>query len=196
MKDIFDFIYRHKQSKFFAAAINIAGNFYLALWNLVFCYIPSYHLRIFIAKYLYGIKTQGTVNIHMGVKFLKPWHISIGKNVNIQLGCFLDGRGGLEIGDDVDITIGVKILSQQHDIQSATYDTQSKKVVLGNRCVIGSYALILPGVTIGEGCVIASGAVVPKSTRPWTMHAGNPAVEKSQRSNAQTYDVNFRRPFH
>ena len=45
-------------------------------------------------------------NIHRAVTLLSPWLIRIGDNVNIQMGCFLDGRGGLTIGNNVDVTPG------------------------------------------------------------------------------------------
>ena len=176
--------------------INFFGNLYLAFWNWGFCFIPSYTLRHIILKYIYGVRMGKFVNIHMAVKFLKPWNIIIGDNVNIQMGCFIDGRGGLVIENNVDITIGVKVLTQQHDIQSPSYLTVSKQVVIKSGSVLGSFSLIMPGIVVGEGAVIAAGSVVSKNVGDWTMVAGNPAVKKRQRSSEQLYKANFRRPFH
>jgi len=120
----------------------------------------------------------------------------VGDNVNIQMGCFLDGRGGLSIGNNVDVTPGVRILTEQHDIDSPDYATVKKPVAIHDNVVIGSWALILPGVTVGEGAVIAAGAVVAKSVEPYTLVAGNPAVKKRDRAREIRYRLDYRRPFH
>ncbi|OAK74429.1 acyltransferase [Lederbergia galactosidilytica] len=54
---------------------------------------------------------------------------------------------------------------------------KTKPVIIGDNCWIGARVLIMPGVKIGEGCIIAAGAVVSKSTEPYTVVAGNPAKE-------------------
>jgi putative colanic acid biosynthesis acetyltransferase WcaF len=154
--------------------ITFLGNAYLALWNSIFCHVPSYGFRRFVLQFLYGVKMGCNVNIHSGVKMLKPWGIVIGNNVNIQMGSFLDGRGGIRIGNNVDVTLFVKILTQQHDMQDGNYTTISKVVTIGDNCVIGSYALIMPGVRIGEGGVIGAGSVVTKDIPDYVFAAGNP----------------------
>ena len=172
------------------------GYLYLAFWNHIFNKVPSYVFRHYIAKYLYGLKLGSNSNIHFGVIFLSPWRIRIGDNCNIQMNCLLDGRGNLKIRNNVDITLGVKIFTEQHDINSANYDSVKKEVIIQDNVVIGSYSLILPGVTINEGAVIAAGSVVPKDIPEYVMAAGNPAVVKSKRNKDLKYKLNFRRPFH
>nr|WP_242011743.1 acyltransferase [Acetobacter oeni] len=177
------------------STINIAGYGYLALWNRFFTYFPSYAARRLVIRYLYGMHI-GRSNIHSGVRILSPWNITIGDNVNIQLDCFLDGRGGIHIGNNVDMTTGVKIFTQQHDIQSPDYETVTRGVSIGDNAVIGSYAIILPGASIGEGAVLAAGSVATRPVPEYEMHAGNPALFKRQRARKIDYRLNYRRPFH
>ena len=172
------------------------GYLYLAFWNHLFNKVPSYVLRNNIAKYLYGLRLGSKSNIHFGVIFLSPWRIKIGDNCNVQMNCLLDGRGNLTIHNNVDITLGVKIFTEQHDINSPDYDTVKKEVVIHDNVVIGSYSLILPGVIINDGAVIAAGSVVPKDIPEYVMAAGNPAVVKRDRNRDINYKLNFRRPFH
>ncbi len=62
-------------------------------------------------------------------------------------------------------------------------------MVIQDNVVIGGWAMILPGYTVGEGAVIASGAVVVKNVDPYTLVAGNPAVKTRDRATAgQTPD--------
>ena len=172
------------------------GYFYLAFWNHLFNKVPSFIFRYYIAKYLYGLKIGKYSNIHFGVILFSPWRIKIGDNCNIQMNCLLDGRGDLTIRNNVDITLGVKIFTEQHDINSADYDTVKKAVNIHDNVVIGSYSLILPGVTIHEGAVLAAGSVAPKDIPEYVMAAGNPAIVKRKRNKNIKYKLNFRRPFH
>ena len=184
---------RHRPS--IRGAVDFVGYLYLALWNHLFGRVPLYWFRHLVVRRLYGFK-MGRSNLHRSVFLLSPWLIRVGDNVNIQMNCFLDGRGGLTIGNNVDLTPGVRILTEQHDIDSPDYDTVKKPVVIHDHAVIGSWALILPGVTIGEGAVVAAGSVVTKSVEPYTMVAGNPAVKKRDRARLIRYRLDYRRPFH
>jgi acetyltransferase-like isoleucine patch superfamily enzyme len=175
--------------------INFVGYGYLALWNHLFNRVPSYAFRYAVAKYLYGLKI-GKSNIHMGVTFFSPWKIRVGDNCNIQMDCFLDGRGDLVIGNNVDLTPGVRILTEQHDIDSPDYATVKKPVLIGDHVVVGSWALILPGVKVGEGAVIGAGSVVVKEVAEYTLVAGNPAVKKRDRNRDIRYRLDYERPFH
>jgi acetyltransferase-like isoleucine patch superfamily enzyme len=192
MFQFFERIRRHPAAE---GLVNFFGYFYLSLWNHLFGRVPLYWFRHLVVRHLYGLR-MGRSNLHRAVTLLSPWLIRIGDNVNIQMGCFLDGRGGLTIGNNVDVTPGVRILTEQHDIDSPDYATVKKPVVIQDNVVIGGWAMILPGVTVGEGAVIASGAVVVKNVDPYTLVAGNPAVKKRDRARDVRYRLDYRRPFH
>ena len=176
-------------------AINFVGYFYLALWNHLFSRVPLYWFRHLVVRGLYGLR-MGRSNLHRSVFLLSPWHIRVGDNVNIQMNCFLDGRGGLTIGNNVDLTPGVRILTEGHDIDSPDYATVTKPVQICDHVVIGSWALIMPGVTLGEGAVVGAGSVVTRTVEPYTVVAGNPAVVKRTRRRQIDYRLDYRRPFH
>lgn len=98
----------------------------------------------------------------------------------------MNGQGSLFIGDYTIIGPDVTILTSTHRFKEATkvpYDEVDilKPVSIG-RCVwIGIRALILPGVTLSEGCVVGAGAVVTKSFSKGTIIGGNPAKPIGQR---------------
>jgi maltose O-acetyltransferase len=101
--------------------------------------------------------------------------IAIGRRTVINQGCCLDGRGGLAIGDDVDLSPGVWVLTDGHDIHDPLFPEVPAPVRIADHAWIGSRALILPGVTIGEGAVVAAGAVVTRDVEPYSVVAGIPA---------------------
>lgn len=151
-------------------------------------YIPLHHVRRFFYR-LSGIKIGSGSTIHMMARIYDPRYISIGKDTIIGEKASLDGRkqlknskGGLEIGDHVDIASDVMIWTSEHDIQDPTMAAIEEKVTIGDYVFIGPRAIILPGVAIGKGAVIAAGAVVTKDVAELSIVAGVPAKEISKRS--------------
>ncbi len=107
--------------------------------------------------------------------------INLGSYVFIGDNSFFHGRGTISIGDYSIISSEVLILSSQHHYKDAgmlPYDQIEliSPVVIGNCCWIGIRAIILPGVQLGEGCIVGAGAVVTKSFEAGSILAGNPAV--------------------
>ena len=103
-------------------------------------------------------------------------NISLGKNVFINSGCCFQDQGGIEIGNNVLIGQQVVLATLNHDLQpDKRANMQPSPIKIGNDVWIGAHATILPGVTIGDGAVIAAGAVVTKDVPKNTVVAGVPA---------------------
>ena len=103
-------------------------------------------------------------------------NIHLGKRVFINAGCCFQDQGGIEIGDDSLIGHQVVIATLNHDLHPLRRGNMSPKPVkIGKKVWIGAHATILPGVTIGNGAVIAAGAVVTKDVPPNTVVGGVPA---------------------
>lgn len=188
-------LYRLSKQRTIGPLVMWIGYFYIAILNHFLLKIPSFTLRRFILRFIYGMKI-GSSSIHMVSKIFSPWKIEIGNNSIIHFDCFLDGRGGIRISDNVDISFGVKIFTLQHDIKSADYATLSGSVDIEEYAVLGSYSIILPGVSIGRGAVVAAGSVVTKDVAPFTLVGGVPAVKISERTCTPNYQLTYKRPFH
>lgn len=93
----------------------------------------------------------------------------------------------IEIGDCVVINDGVRLITGSHDIHSPTYDHIFAPIIVEDYAWIATDAMILKGVTIGRGAVVAAGAVVVKNVRPYTVVGGNPAKEIGTR-NIERFD--------
>lgn len=183
---------RFKNSEF----VHFLHCLHLGLYNRFLTYIPSFTLRHFFLRYLYGVKIGYQSNIHMGVRLFAPQRISIGNNSVVHFDCILDGRCGLVIGDCVDISYQVNIFTLQHDLDDPDYGTNGGPVTIEDYAVVAGRSTILPGVTIGRGAVVASGAVVTKDVMPYTVVGGVPAQFIRERNHNLRYKLNYRRYFH
>lgn len=125
------------------------------------------------------------VNVERGASFGMARSIRLGDRSGIGVNARL--HGSVTIGNDVMMGPEVVILSRNHEIGSVDVPmiqqgfAEERPVVVGNDVWIGTRAIILPGVEIGEGAVVAAGAVVTKDVPPRTIVAGNPAVAIRQR---------------
>lgn len=157
----------------------IINEFHLMLLRWV-GYIPSHLVRRFAYR-CSGIKLGAGSTIHMWANFFNPRGINIGKDTIIGDHCFLDGRASLEIGDHTDIAAQVLIYNSEHDINDEKFLAIKSPVKIGNYVFIGPRAIILPGVKIGDGAIIAAAAVVTKDVEAFKIVAGVPAKEIGER---------------
>ena len=135
---------------------------------------PSRRFRIFLYK-ISGMTVGFDSTIHMFVEVRKPSNIKIGLRSIIGNYVILDGREGLTVGDNVNISSGVYIWTQHHDINCSKFGLKGASVSIDSLAWVCSRAIILPGVKIGKGAVVAAGAVVSQDVEPWTIVGGVPA---------------------
>ncbi len=103
-------------------------------------------------------------------------NITIGRHTFINMGCSFQDWGGITIGDDCLIGHNCTICTVNHSKDPERRgDMICAPVNIGNRVWIGANVTILPGVSIGDGAIIAAGAVVNKNVHPNTIIGGIPA---------------------
>ena len=139
--------------------------------------LGSKKIRAFCCRRIF--KSFGkNVNIEHGVFFGSGREIEIGNNSGIGTNCRI--AGPLSIGCDVMIAPNVSIYTRNHETENIyrpmrLQTAPLKKVTIGDDVWIGANAIILPGVTIGNGCIVAAGAVVTKDVPDYAVVGGNPA---------------------
>lgn len=145
-------------------------------------HFPSHMFRQFMFR-LAGMKIGKSSTIHMGVRFFLPDGITIGDDTIVGFGAFLDGRKPLIIGSHVDIASEVMIYNSEHDLSSEKFEAIDGPVQIGDYVFIGPRAIILPGVKIGKGAVVAAGAVVTHDVSDFEIVGGIPAKVIGERKN-------------
>jgi acetyltransferase-like isoleucine patch superfamily enzyme len=160
--------------------------FTIFLMNKIVANIPFWQLRKLYYKLL-GIEIGKHTEINMNLSVLSPQNIIIGKSTHINRGCFIDARGGCSIGDSVSISHNVSIVSGGHNLNSSSFNCFHAPIEIGDYVWIGINAVVLKGVRIGKGAVIAAGAVVTKDVEEFTIVAGVPARKIGLRSKDLDY---------
>lgn len=182
-------------------------------------FIPSHTIRLFLYRMLFRIKIGKDSSIHWLARFNLPSGIEIGHNTIIGNDAFLDGRSyrtwkegqnrmlgylqdfvqpkerPLRIGDNVSIAGEVRMYTMQHDIDDPDFREVGAPVVIDDYVVIGTRVTILPGVHVGKGAVVASGAVVTRDVAPYTVVGGVPAQFIRNRSKDLRYTLKFAKLF-
>ena len=104
-------------------------------------------------------------------------NITVGKNVFINMGCKFQDQGGIFIGDGALIGHNVVLATLNHAMSPEDRSSMILAPIhIGKQVWIGANATILPGVTIGDGAIVAAGAVVTKDVPENTIVGGVPAV--------------------
>lgn len=136
--------------------------------------IPMQWIRHSVYR-MSGMKLSPTAIVYGGAEVRHPAGISIGEYTSVGHRCVLDGRNGLFIGASVNISTEVMIWSMQHDTRSPEFAAVGGPVHVHDYAWLSTRSIILPGVTVGEGAVVAAGAVVTKNVEPYTIVGGIPA---------------------
>ena len=157
-------------------------------WHSFFRKIPLFWVRSIIFIYLFRNSIGRRSSLHRSLELYCIGGISIGQSTTINKYVDLDGRGGLYIGNNVSISAYVKIITGSHDIDSKDFKFKSEKIIIEDYVWIVTNALILPGVTLKKGCVVAAGSVVTKDVEKYCVVAGNPAKPIKIRSSLLEYD--------
>lgn len=158
-----------------------AKNFFRGLWFKI-KFSTGHNLRIGKSVNYIGLKR----NLFLGknIRILDNTELLTTANTKIRIGdnSFINHqtmiREDVEIGKNVSIAYRVLIISDSHIIGNANRRAArkySKKITIENGVWIGANAIILPGVTIGEGTIIGAGSVVTKDCSSNSLYVGTPA---------------------
>lgn len=124
------------------------------------------------------IADNARLHIRGNVSFLKDTTIQIHPNAELTIGrntyfngSFIDCTSQITIGSDCAVADGVRIMDNSWHLNNS----RGRRVKIGNKVWIATNAIILPDITIGDGAIVAAGAVVARDVPPKCLVAGVPA---------------------
>ena len=151
--------------------------------------VPSHHIRRFVYRAL-GAEIGKNVVFHFRTEVRGLHRLKIGDGTIIGDNALLAAGRGLIIGKNVNLSSNVSIYSRAHDHRDPYFRSTpatTHPVNIGDRVWIGSNAIILTGVNIGEGAVVCAGCVVTKDVEPYAVVAGIPAKKVNERPHDLRY---------
>lgn len=164
-----------------------AGRIRQSVFNRLIASFPFWFFRRALFRG-FGMKIGERSVIDSGSYYLEPSKLVVGIGSHINEGCLLDARGGVIIGNSVSISHQVKIMTGSHDINSNDFKGVFAPVRIEDYAWVGVGAIILKGVTIGRGAIVAAGAVVTKDVPPMKVVGGVPAHEIAVRQGKLVYE--------
>jgi putative colanic acid biosynthesis acetyltransferase WcaF len=132
-------------------------------------------LRLFGARVGRGVVIKPRVNIKY------PWNLSIGSASWIGEDSCLDSLGHITVGADVCVSQGCLIETGNHDWSKTSFDLVVKEVVLEDGSWAAARSVLLPGSRLSTHSVLSAGGVLSKTSEPYSIYSGNPAVKVGDR---------------
>lgn len=152
---------------------NYMADFGLFMLHLLINF-PSHHLRRLFFR-TGGAKIGKGSSIHANCRVNSLRNLKIGQDSIIGYGTFLDGRAEIDIGNHVDIATDVMIYNCEHNINSEDFSAIEATVTIEDYVFVGPRVIILPGVKVGKGAILAAGCVVTKDVPEFAIVGGIPA---------------------
>lgn len=170
------------------AAREILAALLMYATNHIVAHVPLTALRHAWYHRVLGWEIGSGATIHLDQRLItsglrsRRGTVSLGAGTVIEEGCVLQSLGPIHIGAHVMIGPGALLLTGGHDINHPHFALVTAPITIEDDVCIGPKAVILSGVTVGRGAVIAPQAVVTKSVPPFAVVVGSPAREIGRRS--------------
>ena len=154
--------------------------------SIPLCGIRKLYFKVIARKF------HTTTMVGKYVRLFSPHKISIGNNCCVNRNVSLDGRKSLKIGSNVDIGEYSSIWTLQHDPDSDYHEVKGGETVIEDYVWIAPHCIILPGVHIGRGAVLATGSIVTKNVPAMHIVGGIPAKTIGIRKSKLKYHLKYK----
>jgi serine acetyltransferase len=154
--------------------------------------LPSMTARTALARRLLGMNIDADATLYRWREIRDAQRISIGAGSVIGLWATLDGRRGISIGRHANLSSEVALWTLQHDPNDPDFGVKGAPIVVEDHAWLSFRSVILPGVTVGRGAVVAAGAVVTRDVPAYAIVGGVPADVIGQRRRDLDYSLHRR----
>lgn len=136
----------------------------------------AYLLNRFFSQKILRINGKVPWPVHPTSRVMYHKNIKVGNRSfpGNNIGCYIQGRSGIEIGNNCRFGPGVGLISANHALENYDVWLKSEPIRIGNNVWLGMNVIVMPGVQIGDNVVIGSNSVVTKDILSNSIAAGNP----------------------
>lgn len=170
----------HHQTSAYVSPWSWSRRSALLLWGVVWPLTcqwtpkPANVWRLFVLR-CFGTKIHGRPFVHPRARIAQPWNLVLHHRACLGDRAHAYSLGLIEIGAEATIAQEAYLCTGTHDFTSPSLALQTAPIRIGRGAFVGARSFVLPGLTLGEGCIVGAGAVVTRAVAPYAIVAGNPA---------------------
>ena len=158
--------------------------YFLNAWVFKSYLFPVYTMKTFLLR-AFGATVGDGLVIKPNVNIKYPWHLLLGNNVWIGVGCWIDNLVKVELGDNVCVSQGALLLTGNHNYSKQTFDLITKSISVKEGAWIGAKAIVCPGVICESHSVLSVGSIATTNLKAFTIYSGIPAQPIRERKISQ-----------
>lgn len=182
-------LHTHTQADAYASPWPLRRRLELLLWDYVWALAcrwtpkPLNPWRLLILR-LFGAEIHGTPFVHQRARITQPRNLVLHHRACLGDGAHAYALGRIVLQAGATIAQEAYLCTGTHDFASARLSLQTAPIVVGGGAFVGARAFVLPGLTLGEDCVVGAMAVVTRDVPPGAIVTGNPARASGMRPAA------------
>jgi putative colanic acid biosynthesis acetyltransferase WcaF len=174
------------KSAYTVATFSISNRLRRALWHALWSCILRPSPRSFFGWRAFWFRAFGArlghcCHIYPAARVWAPWLLEMDDGACLGEGAEVYNPAGVTLGRYAIVSQGAYLCGASHDVHDPDFAFIAKKIELGSYSWVCARAIVLPGIVMEEGAVLAAGAVATRHALAWTIHAGNPAREIGRR---------------
>lgn len=180
----------HDQASPYSSPYTLGHRLRMLAWGIVWGGLCSWTPKPFnfwrlLVLRAFGTRMTGTPFVHQRARIQQPWNLSLEDRACLGDRANAYSLGLITLGKGCTIAQEAYLCTGSHDFDATSLNLTTAPIHIGARAFVGARALILPGVSIGENCIVGAGSVVTRSTEADSIVVGNPArlLRLRQRAN-------------
>ena len=169
-----------------APSFTLANRLKRVAWRLVWLFAarwtppPLHRWRVFLLN-IWGAQVDATAHVYSSVEVWAPWNLRVLEFGSLapRVRCY--NIAPITIGAKAIVSQGAYLCTGTHNFRDPAFPLVAKTIEIGARAWVCADALVGPGVTVGEGAVLAAAGVTFRDLDAWTVYVGNPAEARGTR---------------
>lgn len=141
---------------------------------------PFRRWRVLVLR-LFGAQVAWTASIYSNVEVWAPWHLTVENYASLGRGVNCYNIAPVRLCERAVVSQGTYLCTGSHAYRDPQFPLIAKPITIGRRAWVCADAFVGPGVTVGEGAILAARGVAFEHLAPWTIFRGNPAIVAGKR---------------
>jgi putative colanic acid biosynthesis acetyltransferase WcaF len=176
-----------KSDPYLAPSFSVGNRLMRLAWGVVYTLLfrfsprPLHGWRSFLLR-CFGAKMGKSCHIYPGAKVWAPWNFSCGYQATVADGATVYNPKPIRLGTHSIISQDAYLCGATHDYEDPAFPLVASEISIGSYAWVCARATVQPGVSLGEGAVLALGSVATRNLDAWTVYAGVPARKIKSRT--------------